>query len=826
MVKICSTEYPNENEIKYNNYFEKYSFPLSSFQKYAIEGIVEGNHVLITAHTGSGKTLPAEFAIEYFVNNGKKVIYTSPIKALSNQKYYEFTNKYPNISFGILTGDIKSNPEADVLIMTTEILLNTLYNKQNNSDNLLLLFDMDFENELSCVIFDEVHYVNDKERGRIWEETIMLLPKHIQMVMLSATIDTPEKFAYWCETKGSNLDNKTNNKIVYLSSTNNRIVPLTHYSFITTNNSIFKIIKDKEIQKQIKDIINKPFVIQDSNGLFNETHYHKMRKMIELFENKRVFVKRTHILNEICKYMKENNMLPALCFVLSRKQLEVCANEINVPLLEDDSKVPYIIKKECEQIIRKLPNYNEYLNLPEYLQMVALLEKGIALHHSGVIPVFKEIVELMYSKGYIKLLFATETFAIGVNMPTKTVIFTDVNKFDGNNLRHLYSHEYTQMAGRAGRRGLDKVGHVIHLNNLFRNIDCVGYKQILQGKPQKLVSKFKISYNLILNLISTKNYNFNEYIGCSMIQENLYNEKQELSKKINDLTNKTNNLEIIIKSPKDVLEEYYELKNNICNKKNKERILYQKRLTYIKEQYFHIDNDYKILEKYKIDKHELDNLNKDYYYINNYLNHNIENVLKLLNDEKFIEYENEEYTLTYKGIISTQIHETHSLAFSNIIEKKIINKLTSRQLVGLFSCFTNISVNDELKYNNIICNDNITKEVIKDISNMYSYYSKKEEEYNIDSGIDYNIQYDLIDTALKWCDCNNIEDCKYILQYLEKEKGIFLGEFVKALLKIINISSELEQIAYKYNEIELLSNLRNIPNIILKYVVTNQSLYI
>ena len=157
----------------------KYPFQLSFFQKAAIEGITKDKNVLITAHTGSGKTLPAEYAIEHFVSNGKKVVYTSPIKALSNQKYYEFSKQFPTISFGLLTGDIKYNPEADVLIMTTEILRNTLFQKkiiQTEQVTSALQFEMDIETELGCVVFDEIHYMRDKERGVVWEETIILLP--------------------------------------------------------------------------------------------------------------------------------------------------------------------------------------------------------------------------------------------------------------------------------------------------------------------------------------------------------------------------------------------------------------------------------------------------------------------------------------------------------------------------------------------------------------------------------------------------------------------------------------------------------------------------
>lgn len=371
MVKICPNTYPLTNEDKYAQYFDKYHFLLSSFQKFAIEAIVEGNHILVTAHTGSGKTLPAEFAIEHFASKGKKVIYTSPIKALSNQKFYEFTQKFPNISFGILTGDIKTNPEADVLIMTTEILMNTLYAKNSKDDltgfnksSSLTMFEMDFDNELACVVFDEIHYINDIDRGRVWEETIMMLPQHIQMVMLSATLDSPEKFALWCETRGQTTN--TSNKIVYLTTTYERVVPLTHYSFITCTQGIFKILKDKQLEMEVMRTTNTLHTIQDSKGNFNDTNYQRIHKTIKLFQDKKHYVKRQHILNTVAKHMVDNHMLPAICFVLSRKALEQCAKEMTTTLLEDDSKVPYIVRRECEQIIQNyliIKNISIYQNI-------------------------------------------------------------------------------------------------------------------------------------------------------------------------------------------------------------------------------------------------------------------------------------------------------------------------------------------------------------------------------------------------------------------------------------------------------------------------------
>jgi antiviral helicase SKI2 len=240
MVKICDAAYASQDEEQYLSHFKTFDFPLSDFQKHAIESIVTGNHTLVTAHTGSGKTLPAEFALQYFVGKGEKVIYTSPIKALSNQKYYEFTKKYPHISFGLLTGDIKINPMADVLIMTAEILMNYLFLNNNNQTPTTansLQFQMDIQTELACVVMDEVHYINDPERGQVWEKTILMLPDNVQMIMLSATIDSPERFAQWCEDSHPN-----SGKQVFLASTNHRVVPLTHYAYLTTSEAIFKKI--------------------------------------------------------------------------------------------------------------------------------------------------------------------------------------------------------------------------------------------------------------------------------------------------------------------------------------------------------------------------------------------------------------------------------------------------------------------------------------------------------------------------------------------------------------------------------------------------------
>ena len=834
MVKVCSlTNYPDGSFSKYKEYFEKFNYELHIFQKWAIEGVILGNHVLVTAPTGSGKSLPAEFAIDFFHSKNKKTIYCSPIKALSNQKYYDFTHKYPHISFGLITGDIKTNPDADVLIMTTEILLNKLYQSKSNSKPLQssVSFDMDIYTELACVVFDEIHMINDKDRGTVWENCIMLLPENIQMIGLSATLDDPEKFAYWLENKGEQPSNDPNKKQVYLVKKKDRAVPLTHYSFLTTTQAIFKTVKDKTVHQEVNALTNKFFVIQDAQGKFNEEHYSRVGKMLKVFETNKIRVKRSHTLNQVAKLLLEKDMLPALCYVFSRKQIEVCAKELTSPLLETDSKIPNIVKHECDKIIRKLPNFQEYLQLPEYNTLVSLLEKGIATHHSGMMPVLREIVELFFAKGYIKFLFCTETVAIGLNLPVKTTIFTDINKHDGDNFRTLLGHEFVQASGRAGRLGIDTVGNVIHLHNLFRDMTKTTYKEMLSGKPQILASKFKISYNLLLNLIDIGDCDLNKFVNKSMITcdiDNLLKGEYDNICRCEQELDKMRIANTYLRTPHPILEEFILLTKNKGTAVNKKRKEIEKRMGQITDDYKFIGSEcvsyQKVLEKEKELLKYQDNYNNE----NSFLKTSIERVILLLTSENLIVFDNtlSKFVLTPQGTITSNIRELNCLVFTYLVTNKIITGFSSIDLITIFSCFTNITINDELKSINPNSKSHEVNDCLQLITTKSDEYQSKEASYQIVSGLDYNYHYDLVKYIEEWCNCESADECKILLNKLEREKGVYIGEFVKALLKINNISGEMEKIAELTEDLVFLSNLKKISCLTLKYVVTNQSLYV
>ena len=862
-----------QTDPKYDTYFKSFSFPLSPFQKQAIQAIVDGDHALVCAPTGSGKTLPAEFAIRHFTALGKRVIYCSPIKALSNQKKYEFTKKYGDeISFGLLTGDTKTNPGAQVLIMTTEILMNKLFMIEtpkgapltpigapltpigapltpkgapltassdvsassfaSSSSSSSLTFDIDIDNDLGAVVFDEVHMINSPDRGHVWEKCIMMLPNHVQMVMLSATLDNPQKFANWIKTTGT--------KDVVLCQTHKRIVPLTHYVYLTSGEGLFKKVKDKDTQSRARASLGKCLVIQDADGKFSENTYREAGAVLRLLYDNHVFMKRKAVLNELFAHLNTESMLPAIAFVFSRKHVELCAEELTIPLLDENvDPVPYVIRGQCDAFLRRLANWREYSGLPEYESLVRLLERGIGIHHSGMIPVLREIVEFMIAEKRVKVLFATESFAIGLDCPIKTAVFLNLKKHDGGETpRYLLAHEYTQMAGRAGRRGLDTIGNVVHCSNLFDLPPITTYKELLSGTPQRLTSKFKIYYPMVLNVLShMEKVTMSDVVGfarSSMLQGEIELENRGLAAEIAELEVKVEAKDAgfaHLRTPREKILEYVALIERLEYSANKKRKEVEMALRRLREEFQQLEKELGYHTEFVKMTKTLKMKQQQYVSGVDYVWKSVEHILNCLVENEIICVEKGVYRLTEpKGVIASRVAEIHPVLMANTCD--LFMGLSSAELAAAFSLFTDVRVSEDIRIyagfkqvsDNVLLNHMIN-----------SFNASKEELYMCENrhGIsvpDEDHCYDIVDYVKAWCECEDEGECREVICQIGEEKGVSVGDFSKALLKISTISRELMGMCGAFEGdaefTRFALKLAKIDELVLKYIVTNQSLYL
>ena len=455
---------------------------LDLFQEEAIHAIDRNHSVLVTAPTGAGKTVLAEYAIEKCIALGRRVIYTAPIKALSNQKYRDFYQAYGDC-VGIVTGDVVLNQFAQVLVMTTEIFRNTIF------DDITRLDDVEY------VIFDEIHYINDIERGTVWEESIIFAPQNVKFVCLSATIPNINQFAEWMRTvREVEID---------VIEELERPVPLEHHLYLEGYG-----IGDLECLQQVQESI-----IHDNSYNYDED-----------FDNSDEDQTRENALDDLLintdliSYIQHQSTLPCLYFCFSRKVCEKNAAfyaKRNFLTPEQRKEILHLFDLLCTQY-----NIRDERNIQAFRRLVS---KGIAYHHAGMLPTLKEVVERLFTSGLIQLLFTTETFAVGINMPACTVVFESLEKYDGVSFRYLKTREYHQMAGRAGRRGIDPIGYVYaRVFPKFAHVESV--KRILSHKIEPIESQFNLSYSSILNLY--EKYGNDIYNVCTQSLNNFQNHER------------------------------------------------------------------------------------------------------------------------------------------------------------------------------------------------------------------------------------------------------------------------------------------------------------
>ncbi|MCF7916662.1 MAG: DEAD/DEAH box helicase [Candidatus Omnitrophica bacterium] len=424
-------------------------FKLDPFQKESIEFTKKQNSVIVSAPTGSGKTLIAERLMEDCMQKKEGVIYTAPIKALSNQKFRDFSHKYPN-QVGIVTGDVSINRNAPILIMTTEIFRNAI-----------MVNPEEFKN-INWVIFDEIHYLDDIERGTVWEEAIILLPPNMKMLALSATIPNSKQFSGWLR--------KVHKHPIKVVIESKRPVPL-HF-FFQCNNKIFTNFK----RLQQTPYFSRKIKQRSYKEEYRSTSPNRIKTLV--------------------KYIRQKKAYPAIYFSFSRRRCEELACELSsLSFVSEEDKI------RIDQLFDQLLQKYDTSNSPHINSLRPILRKGIAYHHAGLLPTVKEIIEQLFTTGLIKLIFTTETFALGINMPAKSVMFDSVSKFYGRYHRYLKTRDFYQMAGRAGRRGIDKEGFVYTRVNPS-HIDQLSLEHIIYGKYEPIMSQLNSCYATILNLWS------------------------------------------------------------------------------------------------------------------------------------------------------------------------------------------------------------------------------------------------------------------------------------------------------------------------------------
>lgn len=425
-----------------------FPFELDDFQQQAIAALNDGQSVVVCAPTGSGKTLIGEYAIYRALAEGRRVFYTTPLKALSNQKLRDFRNQFGADQVGLLTGDVSINRDAPVLVMTTEIFRNMLYGTPIGQVGTSLV-------DVETVVLDECHYMNDRQRGTVWEESIIYCPPGVQLVALSATIANSDQLTDWINA----VHGET--QLIYSDF---RPVPLDFH--FCNPKGLFPLLNPvgKAINPRFKPKGGRQRGRQEPTSLFT-----------------------------VVNQLQQRDMLPAIYFIFSRRGCDKAVHDL--------ANAALVTAQEAETLKEQIDDF--LLRNPEAGRSghIESLYRGIASHHAGVLPAWKGLIEELFQQGLIKIVFATETLAAGINMPARTTVISSLSKRTDRGHRLLTASEFLQMAGRAGRRGMDELGHVVTVQTPFEGASEAAYLCLSQADP--LVSQFTPSYGMVLNLLQT-----------------------------------------------------------------------------------------------------------------------------------------------------------------------------------------------------------------------------------------------------------------------------------------------------------------------------------
>lgn len=697
----------------------EFPFELDDFQKDACECISNGESVVVCAPTGAGKTVIAQHAIHCALANDERIFYTTPLKALSNQKFNDFSEKYGADKVGLLTGDSSFNRDAQIVVMTTEVFRNMLYctNFGSIHDNM---------QKVKYVVLDEVHYMNDEQRGTVWEESIIYCPTNVQIIALSATVANADKLTDWINT----VHSKTK-----LVDTDFRPVPLRYYYFDSSQpNNILPLLSP--------------------GGLLNK-RIRPERK--EFKRGPRGKAQQKSHVKDVVRNLHEKDMLPAIYFTFSRKkcdeQMEKCVS------LE-------LVTKEEQAQIRQI--IDEYLAENPYLynnKHIEFLLQGVASHHAGLLPSWKVLVEKLFQKGLIKVVFATETLAAGINMPARSTVISSISKRTDEGHRILTANEFLQMSGRAGRRGMDEIGYVTVVGTPFQSPQDVADLVLSDSNP--LESRFSPSYSMVLNLLQRfsvdeakelilKSFGYfssSSKLAGLLMQQEINNEKLKESQSFNCWCKLTHEDLKNYNRAKDIYVQNRRVAKTIRKQeKAKNRPLTQEAINFenfVKEKLDEM-RSYKcdtckiykkhmkaidLCERYEKKAEQLEkeiNLQRDIFW-NMFLSHKA--VL-----ERF-GYLHEDYP-TEKGKTASQIRSENELFLAEIIFSNVLEGLTPAELAAVICAVTTEDMRAEV-YSRLPLNTKVRKTINK-IKDIQRKIDRVQTENNVDDCMNLNSYYSVL----------------------------------------------------------------------------------
>ena len=790
----------------------EYNWPLDPFQQHAISAIHREDNVLVTAKTGSGKTLVGEYQIHYSLAKGKRVFYTTPIKSLSNQKFQDLKKMFPSV--GILTGDIKFKPDAQVVVMTTEILRNMLYKRKASTSSGGLSASISLE-DVDAIVFDEVHYINNVERGKVWEETLILLPPSVRLILLSATLAAPEEFASWIV--------KLKSRNCVLISTLYRVVPLTHYVLKDEDLVCLMDAKDKYDDSAYKSWVRwQDGIVADCDKFKQKVKDSRLAGNEGAVGGKVSSKSFVYKLNQTINLLDSKGLLPALFFVFSRKDCERFAGSIESTLIDssDMASVKHIIDFH-------LHRYESVVKCSQYFQLRSLMERGIAYHHSGLLPLLKEIVEILFAKGFIKVMFCTETFAVGINMPTKTAVFLDLHKYDNTKegLRCLYTDEYLQMAGRAGRRGLDKIGTVVYLPQR-KPAYPEEVKGMMKGSTRPIQSRMDFHYDFLLKTMQSSELQWLSILKDSYwfkqrmdVKESLMKELAELEADFAVISSSISEREMADFTERASLEERFRLEVN-AGKKEVQRLLDSWKNKRIGPRW--LDGWTKFQQSTRLSK-SIETKKQDVFDCDN-VECLIEPRLKFLMTAGYIKEDAaigclNANSLTLKGILATEVNESHSLLTSAIYANGLFTNTDAITILTVLSSFINEKLEDTPSSIEELYVDRKVKDLLHVVERMAQDMSTKERAFNIPTDSYWGISCAWVEPVYRWLQGESSA-------VICKEYGIYEGNLMRIVLRISNIADEWISLATYCLDTEMVAKMSDIKTTLLREIAVTDSLYL